>query len=427
MLFVSANDRIENGRTIKLAKAPWYKNWELYPILLFATFLRFYRINTSEFDFDQALIYRLAYDAVHHGLLPVTNSTASLGFANAPGELYLVMIPAAFSANPLYGTYIVSLLASLSVLITYIFTTRYYGRLAGTIATLLYATAAIPLYYSRFLWQPNIMYPFVILFMFMLFLGVVEQRKGWFGPALILLGILYQTHGTTLTLAVPLVLACCMAFKTLRWRDLFYGIAGLLVIFFPFILWQITSHLIDLQFILTQSTHPSVLNNDSWTLYRLMISPYDVTNPPTNPHSFVRALMPLNSYLYNAMCFLVIVGSILALGTAIVQWKVQQKIIKDAITDQTLHTHWWNNIRAFPPEACGLLLTLCMADHARCSNDQTRIPSLSTIYARCAAWPLYPDQLYYGRSGQACTIETSGVLDVGTRCSRCFPCSCHRT
>ena len=355
MLFASVKDPGENRAVIKTVQASWYKNWELYPILLFAIFLRFYRVDTSEFDFDQASIYRLAYDAVHHGLWPVTNSTASLGFANAPGELYLVMIPAAFSANPIYGTYIVSLLASVAILITYIFTTRYYGRLAGTIATLLSASAAIPLYYERFLWQPNIMYPFVILFMFMLFLGVVERRKGWFGPALILLAILYQTHGTTITLAVPLLLACCMAFRTIRWRDLFYGIAGSVVVLFPFMLWQITSHFSDLQFILAQSAHPAVLNDDVWQLYRLMISPYDVSNPLSDPHSFIRALMPLTSSLYNLMCFLVIAGGVLALIVAIVQW--QQYVRKEAITDQAAHSRWYR-IFILPPASGGLLL-LC--------------------------------------------------------------------
>jgi hypothetical protein len=358
MLFLSVKDHHKNRSVIKTVQASWYKNWELYPILFFTTFLRFYRINTSEFDFDQASIYRLAYDAVHHGLWPVTNNTASLGFANAPGELYLVMIPAAFSANPMYGTYIVSLLASIAILITYIFTTRYYGRLAGTIASLLSATAAIPLYYSRFLWQPNIMYPFVILFMFMLFIGVVERRKGWFGPALILLGILYQTHGTTLLLAVPLLLACCMAFRTLRWRDLLYGIAGLAVILFPFILWQITSHVSDLQIIFAQSTHPFVLNTDAWQLYRLMISPYDVSNHPGNPYSFTRALIPLTSFLYNGMCFLVIAGGVLALVVAIAQWR-QHIINKAAIMDQATHSRRWHTIWALPSEACGLLL-LCV-------------------------------------------------------------------
>src|SRR2546421_3873706 len=75
--------------------------WEVYLILLVAGFLRFYQINTTELDEDQAKLYRLAYDAVHHALLPVTSNVASIGITNPPGVIYLFMPLAALSANPL--------------------------------------------------------------------------------------------------------------------------------------------------------------------------------------------------------------------------------------------------------------------------------------------------------------------------------------
>src|SRR6266566_1469097 len=74
------------------------------------------------------------------------------------------------------------------------FLRRYYGPLAGITAALLYAAAAKPLNYSRFIWQQNMLAPLVVLFMFALFCGVVERRKGWFFPAVFLLGMAYQLH-----------------------------------------------------------------------------------------------------------------------------------------------------------------------------------------------------------------------------------------
>ena len=345
----------------------WYICWEIYPILIIATFLRFYRVDTSEFDLDQVTMYRLAYDAVHHGLWPVTNSTASLGFANAPGEIYLLMIPATFSANPLYGTYLVSLLASLSVLITYIFTIRYFGRLAGTIAAGLYATAAIPLSYSRFLWQPNFMYVFVISFFLALFVGVVERRKGWFGPAVILLGILYQTHGTILTLAVPLVLAVFLAPKTVRGRDILYGLAGLIVIFFPFLLWFLYTRFSDLSIILAQNNQPAVFNSDAWTLYRLLLSPYDINTPLPDSRSFVYALAPITAFLYRSVFYLFLAGLVLIVGKAgygcLSGWRQERDTYRDNEFDENRRYgrplkrifHLW---RSIPPETGGLMLLL---------------------------------------------------------------------
>lgn len=311
---------ITTRERIRRAQA-WFLNWEFYLIVLLAGFLRFYRVDTGDFDGDQGLMYRMAYDAVHHGLLPVTNSTASLGFANAPGLIYFLMLPAAFSANPLFGVLLTSLLATAAVAITYIFTNRYYGRVAALVATLLYAAAATPLFYSRFLWQPNMMQPFVILFIFVLFGAVIERRKGWLAPALILIGILYQAHGTTLFLLVPLVLAILFAPETLRWRDLFYSLPGLAVLFFPFLLWHFFTNFSDLPLILRKSAQPAVINGDSLRFYRYMLSPFDHDNPPTDGRSLMRALIPYHiGWLFTVLFYLVIAGGLVALGTTIFQW-----------------------------------------------------------------------------------------------------------
>jgi 4-amino-4-deoxy-L-arabinose transferase-like glycosyltransferase len=171
----------------------WYRNWECYLIVLVASFLRFYGVDRSQFEEDQVLLFRMAYDAVHHGLLPVTNGPNSLGFAIPPGLLYFYMLPAALSDNPVLAVLLNSFFAVAAVLLTYIFVTRYYGRFAGAVAGLLYAAAPVPLIYSRFIWQPNMMQPFVVLFFLALFRGVVDRRKGWLPLALIWLAILLQT------------------------------------------------------------------------------------------------------------------------------------------------------------------------------------------------------------------------------------------
>src|SRR5450759_4398779 len=76
--------------------------WEIALILLVAAFLRFYHINTTEFDVDQVKLFRMAYDAGHHGLVPITSNTASIDIAHPPGVIYLFMPIAALSANPLW-------------------------------------------------------------------------------------------------------------------------------------------------------------------------------------------------------------------------------------------------------------------------------------------------------------------------------------
>ncbi|MGZ3609338.1 MAG: ArnT family glycosyltransferase [Ktedonobacteraceae bacterium] len=157
----------------------WMSAWEILPILGITAFLRFYQLTTTEFDADQAMIFRLARDAISHGLIPATRNIASIRIVNPPAVIYLLMIPAAISSNPIGGAIFVGLLNIIAVLLTYIFVRHYYGRLASIIASLLYATASEPLHYSRFIWQQNMIAPFMVLFMFALYWGVVDRRKGW--------------------------------------------------------------------------------------------------------------------------------------------------------------------------------------------------------------------------------------------------------
>lgn len=339
----------------------WLKHWEIYVVIFLAIGLRCYHLETSQYDYDQALMYRMAYDAVHHGLWPVTDSTASLGFANAPGLLYFLMIPALFTANPLAGTILTSVLACISVVITAIFTTRYYGRLAGFLATALYATAATAIFYSRFLWQPNMMFPFLILFMFACFWGGVERRKGWFFPAVLLLGILYQTHGTTLFLGVPLFIALLSAPQTVRWRDVGLSLLGLGVLFLPFLLWHFYTHFHDLQIILQQTAQTVKVDNHSFLSYRYMISPYNYDNPPMNRRSYVKRFMPYTSWLYHAIFYLVVAALVIALVVGVVLWvravRYGWKMNEQGLARKGVMRIWQRVVP--PPETTGLLMLIC--------------------------------------------------------------------
>ncbi len=302
-------------------------SWDFYLILLIlliAAFLRFYGINTTEFDEDQAMLFRLAYDAIHHGLLPVTSNRSSIGLANPPGAIYLLMLPAALSSNPMWGTVLVGALSVIAVVLTYIFTRRYFGRTAALVAALLYAVTFRPLIYERFIWQPNMMAPFVVLFIFLLFLGVVESRKGWLFPALLLLGILYQFHAITLLLLAPLAVALVLAYRTLRWRDLIFSAIGLLIIFSPFLLWEFMHRFVDLLSLLPASGGHAVIDDQALRFYRLFLVPY--ITPPTYPGSIQRAFAPAvdSLHLYVVMFLLVLGGALVA--AALVLWPGHQTL-----------------------------------------------------------------------------------------------------
>ena len=346
----------------------WLSTWEIYPILLVASFLRFYQLNTTEFDEDQAVLFRLAHDAIVHGLFPVTSNIASINSAHFPIAIYLFMIPAAFNANPLGGVILVACLNVVAVVLTYIFVRRYFGRTAAIIAALFYATVSKPMLFSRFIWQPNMVAPFIVLFLFPLFWGAVERRKGWLFPALFLLGVMVQLHETTILLAIPLLVAMVLAPETLRWRDFVFGLLSLLVLYSPFLLWEVSTKFADVNVILNLSKLPSHIDTVAITYYRDFFSPYDTLARPNNPHTLLYQLAPLLVWLRRFMLMLVVGGFVAALVSIVsgfISSKAEPKPsgagdpiqVASKPAPRTRLWQWWNAFRP-APDRCGLLLLL---------------------------------------------------------------------
>ena len=340
----------------------WLLTWEIYPILLVTGFLCLYRINTTEFNTDQALIFSMARDAIRYGLLPMTSNASSLGISNPPGVIYILLLPALFSANPVWAAVQQGLFTTVAVLLAYFFVRRYYGRLAGIVAALLYATAASTIHYGRFIWQQNMMSPFVVLFMFTLFWGVVDRRRGWLAPAVLLLGLLVQLHESTALLVVPLLVAIALAAKTIRWRDLALSAILLFIIYAPYLLWEIHTNFADVHTLLAPakvhlSNNHAIISSQAIDFYRLFLSPYG--QQPTIPGSVINKVIPWISRLRAIMLLLVLCGAataILLLLRPPARGTVKNKEDEESSRRGGIR-RWWTNFRA-TPAAGGLLLLL---------------------------------------------------------------------
>jgi hypothetical protein len=114
----TAQEIYPKRRAFRSKLVTWSGIWEIFPILGIAAFLRFYQLTTTEFDADQAMVFRMARDAMNHGLIPATSNIASIRIVNPPAVIYLLMIPAAFSSNPFWGAIFVGLLNVVAVLLT---------------------------------------------------------------------------------------------------------------------------------------------------------------------------------------------------------------------------------------------------------------------------------------------------------------------
>ena len=346
--------------------------WELYPIIFVAAFLRFYHINTTTFVDDDAVVFRLARDLFAHGLLPITSNRASLGNLNPPMVVYLFMLPAAISANPLWAEVMVGLLNTIAVLLTYFFTRRYYGRFAGITASILFATAVRAVIYSRNIWPQNLLPFFTMLFLFMLFRGVVERRKGWFVPAVLLVCILYQLHGTGLFLLVPFAVAVLFAFRTIRWYDLVLSALVVLVLFSPYLYWEYVSHWSDIRIILSASKRTAQIDTVAIDYYKHSLTSYvnalDINDHdqgwPTYPTSiFVQGILryfKLPMFLELELMWLVLHSSIVfAFILALIPQRKTQIVPEKVASSRRSFAllTWWKELYASPFRQ-GILLLL---------------------------------------------------------------------
>ena len=340
--FVVREDVAQPSRRMALRR--WLLSWEVYLIFGAAVFLHFFQLQTTEFDTDQADLFRMARDAVAHGLIPLTSNNSSINILNPPGFLYFLMPAATLSSNPLAAAITVGLFTTAASLLTYFFTRRYFGRFPATIAALLCITATVPLKYSRGIWQPNILPFFVLLFMFFIYRGAVERRKGWFLPALAIFGIMYQLHPSTLSLSVLVVLAFIMAPGTVRWREVIWAALVVVILLAPYILWEALTKFNDLHGLLAFSRLPAKFDSDGLTFYRQFLYP---------DNGFISRLTRVWSLLIN---LLLLAGFITAFVCLFRSSKGSELSAAQEKIAWNSFMRWWNAIRLDATRSAVLLL-----------------------------------------------------------------------
>ncbi|GCE27969.1 hypothetical protein KDA_34530 [Dictyobacter alpinus] len=336
--------------------ASLFRSWELYLILLVAGFLRLYQLNTTEFDGDQADIFAMAHNAVSHGHLVATSNIASIKIFNPPAIIYALMVPAAFSANPLWGAVLTAVLAIAAVVLTYILTCRYYGRLAGTLTGMLYAVAAIPIFYSRFMWNQNMLLFFVPLLIWFLFRGAVAHRPNWLFPSVILVALLVQFHASSIVLAAPLLVALLLApRKTLRWYDLLLSALGVLFLYSTYIVWLFQTHFKDISTLLNTAKGQSLIDAQALIFYLQFLGP--LPDPLTNNKSVLFPYLTAFSWILPLMVLLLIAGIVLAVIKVVVPQPDSSSVSSQSSTTSGRQWGWWKRLRQ-SPLSCGLLILL---------------------------------------------------------------------
>ena len=171
-------------------------------ILLLGAWLRLTDIGADPFGDDQERISSLALNIVNGSqwqLLGPRMSTGSL--KHSPFTIYLYSLPYRLDNDPHIARIFTALMNIVAVAIVHLIGTRYFGRIAGLLATFLFAINPAAVHSSRFIWNPNLAAPFVMLFLLITLRGYYDHKASCRLAHLPMLSLAGQCHPSLFLLA----------------------------------------------------------------------------------------------------------------------------------------------------------------------------------------------------------------------------------
>lgn len=159
------------------------KNWLLISILILASFLRLYRINDyMEFLGDQSRDVLIIRDFLKNGNLFFIGPQTSIGNMYLGPLFYYLIAPALLLSNfnPIGPAIFIALINIATILLVYLIGKKWFSKSAGLASAFLFAISPVAIKYSNFIWNPNIMAFFSLLFVYFFFEGFRTKKYKYF-------------------------------------------------------------------------------------------------------------------------------------------------------------------------------------------------------------------------------------------------------
>ena len=211
----------------------------LFLVLGIATFLRFYNLEFMEFKGDEGFNLLKALQFVQQGVIPLTSAVSSTGVHEPPIFMYILALLLLFSTNPLFITGFVALLNSLGVGLCYLIVRRLFDRNAALFAAAFYAVNPWQILFSRKIWTQNLLAPFILLFLYLAFTGIVDKRNKRIVAACFILGLTLQLHMSAMYFVLVALMILIVDWKKISKPHLVAGIGFFLCPFIPYLIFMV--------------------------------------------------------------------------------------------------------------------------------------------------------------------------------------------
>jgi hypothetical protein len=213
----------------------------LFLVVLVAAYFRLASLNLAEFKNDEAGTSIIVKALVEYGKVPFLGPSLTTGGNAGPIYYYILAIPFLISTNPIVASAFVAVLNIVGVVFTFKFAREFFNERVALIATALDAVSPFAILFSRKIWNPDLIFPFMVVLFYCLYTFVIKGRPRYLVPIFALYAIILQIHPITLFLAPALLLFLWKFRSGIRVRYLLSGVALFLIIFAPFIYGQATS------------------------------------------------------------------------------------------------------------------------------------------------------------------------------------------
>ncbi|MBI1281154.1 MAG: hypothetical protein GC179_23715 [Anaerolineaceae bacterium] len=219
-------------RAAPLTRRDWFA---LIFIVLIASWMRLSNIDISEFAKDEAqLSIRAQGIALGHSF-PLLGTPSSIGTSTPPIAIYLLAIPYLVGANPVAAVSFVAIVNIFAVALLWWIVRRYFGFVPALIASLLYACQLWAVYYSRKIWEPNLVSAFFLLALTLALVGFGEGKRWAQILCVPILLLAFQLHFSSTLLLPIFIWIIWQGRRNLSRRSLIFGAALAILTLTPYI------------------------------------------------------------------------------------------------------------------------------------------------------------------------------------------------
>ncbi|MBI4213311.1 MAG: glycosyltransferase family 39 protein [Chloroflexi bacterium] len=217
-------------------------------IVALALALRLWQIDLGHFDFEQSILLEKAAALVSHAQIPVeTGLNFSIGVREPPLTTFLLALPMVVSDNPAWIASFQAALDGLGALFLYALGRDLGGRWAGVAAGTLYAVSPAAIFYSRMIWNPQLVSFFsaVGLWGTVGFAMFGDARR--LAIALFAAGCAAQLHLSAAVQLIPIAAIGIVRWRDVAWQPLAVAVLGLGALLTPYIGLQLQSDWSDVR------------------------------------------------------------------------------------------------------------------------------------------------------------------------------------